>query len=771
MQRALGNNPFESVGSDMTDGYSGRIVDPVTGEDIFTANTDPTVVGNEDDGTPYPEGTDLGFAAPFRRYLQLCIHNGDFSRAPRDSSLPLMADEGSGYNPLPYWKYVPDPTGCISVIWVADSGSGSGGVLQWTATAAATASSDAYIMQKIPIISTKGRSWFDIPAAYWDTTGIGNVRGYLWGRYLKSDAVTYTGTAGFEDILIGRASGDAFLENINGGLIPADAGWLELRCGIDTPSGGAGTVALGEVARLVGVPGVYLVDLLASGGRQAARIFKSNKELWLRSSADATGASMFLSDAATKLIGLSGETSATAGSDSMTALHAVGYSASQSADILVVEKSDGTDYFRVDASGRTGVGETGALAAQFEVESQDAARVGAIVRGAGSQSADLFVVENSAGTDLWLINADGTVEQQTTGDAHTITRFANDAYGAGLNLRKSRSGTLGTNTIVTSGDRIGAISWFGGDGTDYDLAGFIAMESDGTPGSGTDMPGRFVVYTSPDGSATPAERMRVDSTGNVGIGVTPAEKLHVGGATPTAILLGPTYSSSGSENSFRVQRWTDGNIYQDYKTHASGLVYFRSGAGAESPATRTWMVLDPATGRVGIGVSSVTDANAQVELAKGIKFPATQVASTDVNTLDDYQEGTWTPVMAYVTPGTSSWAPSLQEGYYTKIGERVFWTAVYVGVPTNGTAAGQLRMSGLPFTSVNVTQSVDIGPCNMGGWTKAGYGAIVSGVIVNSTEVNFLANGSGVAAGALTVADIPTGGTVALRASGNYRAA
>lgn len=79
----------------------------------------------------------------------------------------------------------------------------------------------------------------------------------------------------------------------------------------------------------------------------------------------------------------------------------------------------------------------------------------------------------------------------------------------------------------------------------------------------------------------------------------------------------------------------------------------------------------------------------------GIIFPATQNPSSDPNTLDDYEEGTWTPVIiGDSTAGTATYA--FQNGRYTKIGRQVFiecflsWSA--------GTGTGSLRISGLPFT-------------------------------------------------------------------------
>ena len=94
------------------------------------------------------------------------------------------------------------------------------------------------------------------------------------------------------------------------------------------------------------------------------------------------------------------------------------------------------------------------------------------------------------------------------------------ANGPIINLTKSRNTTYGSNTIVQDGDTLGNIRFRGDDGGDYNsTAAIILAAVDGTPGS-NDMPGRLVFSTTPDGSTTPTERVRIDSSGNVGVGTT-----------------------------------------------------------------------------------------------------------------------------------------------------------------------------------------------------------------------------------------------------------
>ena len=158
-------------------------------------------------------------------------------------------------------------------------------------------------------------------------------------------------------------------------------------------------------------------------------------------------------------------------------------------------------------------------------------------------------------------------------------------------------------------------------------------------------------------------------------------------------------------------------------------------------------------------------------LTKGnFSFPASPDGSTDPNTLDDYEEGTWTPAITFATPGDLTVAYSLRSAYYTKIGRLVSISfAMVTSTFTHTTASGNLLITGSPFTPVTTDASYRAyAPVLYSGITKAGYAAFSSALIGNSASIQMLASGSNVAVANITTADMPTGGGVALGGSVNY---
>jgi hypothetical protein len=87
-----------------------------------------------------------------------------------------------------------------------------------------------------------------------------------------------------------------------------------------------------------------------------------------------------------------------------------------------------------------------------------------------------------------------------------------------------------------------------------------------------------------------------------------------------------------------------------------------------------------------IGVGGATPSTS----GAGITFPATQSASTDANTLDDYEEGTWTPNVG----GNATYLS--QNGQYTKIGNFVK-LKFHLEVNVLGTGS-TVAISGMPFS-------------------------------------------------------------------------
>jgi hypothetical protein len=76
------------------------------------------------------------------------------------------------------------------------------------------------------------------------------------------------------------------------------------------------------------------------------------------------------------------------------------------------------------------------------------------------------------------------------------------------------------------------------------------------------------------------------------------------------------------------------------------------------------------------------------------------VASADANTLDDYEEGTWTPIQGSGLTVTGAFSSS---GRYTKIGRLVYVSGRIAAATNIATTSGTIMMTGLPFTVVELT--------------------------------------------------------------------
>jgi len=109
-----------------------------------------------------------------------------------------------------------------------------------------------------------------------------------------------------------------------------------------------------------------------------------------------------------------------------------------------------------------------------------------------------------------------------------------------------------------------------------------------------------------------------------------------------------------------------------------------------------------------LNVYASQDGGAHVHCS-GVSFPGTQAASGGANVLDDYEEGTWTPVLSDGSNNASSYGT--QAGLYTKVGRQVTCTG-RVTTTNIGAIDGDVRITGLPFTIKNA----------LGGYFSVGVG-------------------------------------------------
>ena len=197
-------------------------------------------------------------------------------------------------------------------------------------------------------------------------------------------------------------------------------------------------------------------------------------------------------------------------------------------------------------------------------------------------------------------------------------------------------------------------------------------------------------------------RLAIDTSGNVGIGTgSPNTKLQV--------TVAPT---GAQDNGMRV---TDGT--RTIQTNITGNTYSYIGIGASE--TMLYSIGNPlnivsdgqpikfiagtaermrilTTGNILSLSGGSTSAT-----GTGIAFPATQSASSDANTLDDYEEGTWTPSYS-ASSGSMSY--SSRPATYTKVGRLVVATC-HIVTSANNSLSGNVQLNGLPFASDSLSNN------------------------------------------------------------------
>jgi hypothetical protein len=181
------------------------------------------------------------------------------------------------------------------------------------------------------------------------------------------------------------------------------------------------------------------------------------------------------------------------------------------------------------------------------------------------------------------------------------------------------------------------------------------------------------------------ESLRIDSSGRVGIGTT---------SSPAASSVVLTLYGANSGGLELVSSNNSGGGTLVPSPNGGLQFYTQSGAiGSETYSERARI---DSSGRLLVGTSTANTNGGVLQLSSGITFPATQVAATDPNTLDDYEEGTWTPTQG---GGLTVVGAFSSVGNYTKIGKTVIYAGYVVGATSVAfNPAGGILAGGLPFS-------------------------------------------------------------------------
>jgi len=141
------------------------------------------------------------------------------------------------------------------------------------------------------------------------------------------------------------------------------------------------------------------------------------------------------------------------------------------------------------------------------------------------------------------------------------------------------------------------------------------------------------------------------------------------------------------------------------------------------------------SGELLIGTGTRTANGGVLQISNGITFPASQSACSDVNTLDDYEEGTFTPtITGATTAGTTTYTDQI--GLYTKIGRQV---SVNIDVRASAaTGTGFILIGGLPF--VNNASSFSIGTLMVGNFNWSGGTYLVPFIGVGTNIIHLFTN-------------------------------
>jgi hypothetical protein len=225
---------------------------------------------------------DIGEPPEYTRYIQSGIRNGDFAALPPDTA----SDISDIANKLPDWTLVNVQGSSITVRAIADASAASGYVIRFT-HASGTVNDEVYLEQITPIVSNRKGAWAAWVNAFFLAASLASATfsKYVVATYLKSDAVTTTGSTDTSTSHFSLADDEPTAQPGVSGTIPGDARYLRIRIGSkrDVTNATTGYIDLCDVFLNTGGDAVIIPDDVDNTSDPASIIMRSGV-LWMTSS-------------------------------------------------------------------------------------------------------------------------------------------------------------------------------------------------------------------------------------------------------------------------------------------------------------------------------------------------------------------------------------------------------------------------------------------------------------------------------------------------------
>jgi hypothetical protein len=274
--------------------------------------------------------------------------------------------------------------------------------------------------------------------------------------------------------------------------------------------------------------------------------------------------------------------------------------------------------------------------------------------------ASIVSAGTTSGTSLNLSgDTSGVLQLATNGTTTAVTIDTSQNVGIGTSSPTTKLGVNGAAQFIGVSPAL-----FPTTGSGIEIVGGVAGQQNyiqaynrtGSTWQNLDIASGLTTF-----SVSGAERMRIDSSGNLLVGKTTSSDSTAG------TLIAPTY----------IFATRDGFAPLNLRrlTNSGPIAEFYSGTGGNS------------VGNISVASTGITYTG-----TNGITFTANQTASSDVNTLDDYEEGTWTPVVNGVNLGAV--------GRYTKIGRLVNISFANQTGVTGFAVNAEVNCTGVPFSIV-----------------------------------------------------------------------